>query len=298
MINAILFLVVTLVWGSTWIMYKFQLGVVPPEVSLVYRFVLVAGLMFIWALLRGQRIRFSLQEHLLMALQGGLLFSINFLFVYNSAFYLSTGLIAVIFSTASIMTLLFSALLLKTRPPFQVLLGAGLGAMGIVAIFWPELERFSLGSGAGLGLILAGTACFAVGSMVSARSQAAGLSMQASMPWCALYGSILLLCYMLATGKNFNFDPRIPYVASSLFLIIFSTLVGFYAYFRLLGRTSPERASYVTVLLPLVALSLSTMFEGYEWTGLAFLGVVLILAGNVLVMKRPRAGATGKQNGL
>ena len=103
MTNAILFLVVTLVWGSTWVMYKFQLGVVPPEVSLVYRFVLVAGLLFIWALLRGQRIRFSLREHLLMALQGGLLFSINFLFVYNSAFYLSTGLIAVVFSTASMV---------------------------------------------------------------------------------------------------------------------------------------------------------------------------------------------------
>ncbi len=293
MTNAILFIVVTLVWGASWIMYMFQLGMVPPEASVVYRFGSVALLMFLWALLKGHRFRFSAKEHLLMALQGACLFSINFLFIYNSAFYLSTGLVSVVFSTASIMTLLLNALLLKIRPAPRVLIGACLGALGILVIFWPELEGFSPAGGSGLGLLLslAGTACFSLGGMVSARSQAAGISVQEGMPWAMLYGTLLLCVYMVITGTKFSFDPRLPYVASLLYLVIFATLVGFAAYFALLRRVNPERASYVTVLIPLVALALSTLFEGYQWTLLAGLGVVLILVGNVLVLGRPKAAA-------
>lgn len=274
-------------------MVKFQLGVVSPEASIAYRIGIAALLMFGWTAMRRLPLRFSMHEHLFMALQGGLIFSTNFFLFYLAASYLTTGLISVVFSTASAMTLLFNALLLRRPPPLRVLLGAALGILGISVIFWPEVEGFTKTSGAGLGLLLSigGTTCFSLGSIVSARNQAAGLSMRGSTAWAMVYGVILLSVFVIANGKSFKFDPELPYVASLLYLSVVASVIGFVSYFTLLGRIKAERAAYATVLFPIVALSISTLFEGYQWTGVAFVGVLLTLTGNVFILMRPQPAA-------
>ena len=289
MTSILLYAAVVLVWGSTWIMIKFQLGVVPPEASVAYRFTIAAVLMFGWAVMRGLPLHFSLRDHLLIALQGALIFSTNFVLIYLGAADLTTGLIAVIFSTASIQTLLFSSLLLRRRPDARVVLGAVLGTLGIAIIFRPELAGFALDSGAGLGLLLCvgGTASFSLGNIVTARNQAAGLSVRGSTAWAMAYGAALLFVFAILRGKSFLFDPAFPYVGSLLYLAVFGSVIAFACYFALLGRIGAERATYVTVLFPVVALSISTLFEGYQWTAAAFLGVLLTLLGNVLVLTRP-----------
>ena len=147
MTDALLYAGLVLVWGSTWIMVKFQIGVVPPEASVIYRFVIAAALMFAWAVMLRLPLRFSARDHLLIALQGALIFSTNFVLFYLGAADLTTGLMAVIFSTASIQTLLFSALLARRPPAVRVMLGAALGVAGISIVFWPELTGFELESG-------------------------------------------------------------------------------------------------------------------------------------------------------
>ncbi len=288
---AALYLAVVLVWGTTWIMISFQIGVVPPEVSVAYRFAIAAALMFAWAGLRGLPLRFRARDHLFIALQGALIFSTNFVLFYLAALDLATGLLAVVFSTASILTMLFSAVRQRRPPPARALGGAALGSCGIALVFWPEIAAFSLSSGAGLGLVLSlgGTVSFSLGGLVAARNQAAGLSVRGTTAWAMTYGTVLLSLFVVARGARFTFDPSFAYVGSLAFLAVVGSVVAFACYFALLERIGPERSAYATVLFPVVALVVSTLFEGYQWTAMALVGVALTLAGNLLVLARPRA---------
>jgi drug/metabolite transporter (DMT)-like permease len=287
---AALYLGVVLIWGTTWIMISFQIGVVPPEVSVAYRFAIAAALMFAWAGLRGLPLRFRARDHLFIALQGALIFSTNFVLFYLAALDLATGLLAVVFSTASILTMLFSAVRQRRPPPARALGGAALGSCGIALVFWPEIAAFSLSSGAGLGLVLSlgGTVSFSLGGLVAARNQAAGLSVRGTTAWAMTYGTVLLSLFVVARGARFTFEPTFAYVGSLAFLAVVGSVVAFACYFALLARIGPERSAYATVLFPVVALIVSTLFEGYQWTAMALVGVVLTLAGNLLVLARPR----------
>jgi len=288
---AALYFGVVLVWGTTWIMISFQIGVVPPEASVAYRFAIAAALMFAWAGLRGLPLRFRARDHLFIALQGALIFSTNFVLFYLAALDLATGLLAVVFSTASILTMLFSALRRRRAPPARALGGAALGSCGIALVFWPEIAAFSLSSGAGLGLVLSlgGTVSFSLGGLVAARNQMAGLSVRGTTAWAMTYGTVLLSLFVVARGASFTFEPTFAYVGSLLFLAVFGSVVAFACYFALLARIGPERSAYATVLFPVVALVISTLFEGYQWTAMALLGVALTLAGNLVVLVRPRS---------
>lgn len=225
-----------------------------------------------------------------MALQGALIFSTNFFLFYHAAAYLTTGLIAVIFSTASAMTMLINAVLTKQLPASKAALGAIMGIVGIGTIFYEEFLNFSMESGALLGVLLSigGTLAFSFGSIVSASNRRKGFSVCGNSSWAMLYGSILLTLFLFFSGHSFAFDPHPPYVISLLYLSIVGSIFAFAAYFALLGRIEIEQAAYATVLFPIVALSLSTLFEGYQWTASAFAGVIFILMGNIMVNKRSK----------
>lgn len=290
MITILLYTLVVFIWGSTWLAVKFQVGVVPPEASVAYRIGIAAICMFVWAVFRRHTLRFTWPQHLFMALQGGLIFSTNFFLFYHAAAFLTTGLIAVIFSTASAMTLLFNAFIYRRRPTINAVSGACLGILGICVVFAPELSNFSLASGTVLGLILSlgGTLCFSMGSIVSARNRRAGLSVTGNTAWAMFYGTALLTLFLFTSGKHFVVDARLPYVVSLVYLSIIGSVIAFAAYFALLGRIDAEKAAYATVLFPIIALSLSTLFEGYNWSFTAVVGVLITLVGNALVLKQPK----------
>ena len=287
MINVLLYTAVVLIWGSTWIMVRFQLGVVPPEVSVAYRIGTAAIILFGWAAARRLRLRYNPGEHFYIAVQGALIFSTNFFLLYLAAVHLTTGLVSVVFSTASAMTIILRAAISRHRPAPQVILGAVLGVVGVGAIFWPQVVGLGAVPHAGTGLLLSlgGTLCFSMGSLVSARNQAAGLTGSGCMAWSMAYGAALLSLFAWVGGHGFTFDPAWPYVGSLLYLSLIGSVAGFACYFALLRRIAAERAAYATVLFPIVALALSTLFEGYQWTALAFFGVLLTLTGNILVLR-------------
>jgi len=293
--TALLYALVVFIWGSTWLAVRYQVGLVPPEASVAYRIGVAAIFMFAWVWLRRYSLRFRWQEHLFMALQGALIFSTNFFLFYHAAAYLTTGLIAVIFSMASAIVLIINAILLRQRPAMHLIIGAGLGVLGICIIFGPELSQFSLASGTILGLILSigGTLCFSLGSIVSARNRKAGFSVAGNTAWAMFYGTALLTIFLYASGKHFVFDVRLPYILSLAYLSIIGSVIAFAAYFALLGRIEPERAAYATVLFPIIALSLSTLFEDYHWTLTAMTGVLVTLVGNYMVLRQQKAKAAG-----
>lgn len=288
--NFTLYFITVLIWGTTWLAIKFQLGVVAPELSIVYRFGLAATLLTTYCLLRKHRLKFTLKEHGLMALQGLLLFSSNYYLVYLATSYLTSGLIAVVFSTIVLMNIFFNTLLFKKPVNAKVLLGAFVGLAGITLVFLPEIVAFDWNRAGSKGLILAiaATAISSMGNMASAWNQSKGLPVVQTNAISMGYGTGFLLLVTLTGGTPINFDLSRTYVISLLYLALFGSVFAFGTYLTLLGRIGADRAAYVTVLFPIIALLLSTFFEGYQWQSSAILGVALVLIGNVLVLIQRR----------
>lgn len=289
--NASLYGITVLIWGTTWIAISYQVGTVAPELSVGYRFVIAAALVFVWALILRQSLRFAWRTHLLLAAMGFCLFSVNFYLFYQAAAYLTSGLLAVVFSTASVMNIVNGRILLGRRSEPRTLLGALLGICGVALMFWPEVQSFDLADAgvAGLLLSLGGTFCFSLGNIASARAQAQGLPVISCTAWGMAYGALAMCTLALVNGAELTLDPRPAYVISLLHLAVFGSVLAFGAYLTLLGRIGADRAAYATVLFPLVALAISTVVENYVWTPAALVGVVLVLAGNFLVLLRPGA---------
>jgi len=286
MSNLNLYLVSIGIWGSTWLAIKFQLGVVPPAVSVAWRFGLAALILMGYARFRRLSLRFDARTHLWLALQGLLLFGANYVLTYMAELNLSSGLVAVIFSLMMFFNIAGMRLLFHSPPRGRSVLGALLGIAGVTLLFWPDLSRFSVAGTALQGLIwaLVATLIASLGNMTATRNQRAGLPVFAQNAWAMLYGALLVLGYALLTGERLAFETTFAYVCSLLYLALFGSVLAFGAYLTLLGRIGAGRAGYTAVAIPVVALTLSTIFEGLQWQGIMGVGVLLCLAGNLLVL--------------
>ena len=292
--NSLLYLITVSIWGSTWLAIKFQLGVVAPEVSVAYRFFLAAVLLFIYSIWKKLPLAFSRKQHAFMALQGFLLFSINYILVYFAEGNVTSGLVAVIFSSLIILNVFFGALLLKRQVNRRVLLGAVVGIIGLAFIFWPELSNFDLGSAGLIGLFLAviGAISASLGNIVSARNQEHNLPVIQTNAFGMAYGSIITVIVALSRGTHFNFDPSFSYVSSLLYLALFGSVIAFGSYLTLIGRIGADRAAYIMVVFPVIALFLSAIFEGFNLSGIQFFGILLILSGNAIVLIKRKVVTT------
>lgn len=260
----------------------------PPVVSVVYRFALAAAIMFVWVVLTRRRLRFPARDHAVFAATGALLFSINFALFYYGGLYLVSGLLAVVLSTSTVMNLINSALFLGEPIRPRGLVAATLGVGGLAALFWTEIATRGLGEGTltGLAYCLAGTLAFSLGNIASARIQKRGLPLVSTTAWGMAYGALWLILFALVTGQPFRFDASTGYVVSLIYLSLVSTVFAFATYLTLLRRIGPARAAYVTVIFPLIALLISTAVEDYRWTGLAIVGLAMVLAGNLIIIRR------------
>jgi drug/metabolite transporter (DMT)-like permease len=290
MYNAILYLITILIWGSTWLAIKFQLGVVPPELSIAYRFALAAFILFVFSFVRRLPLRFGWRTHGFMALQGLLLFSLNYFMVYLAEGFLTSGLVAIIFSIIIILNVIFGAIFIHNPIRMRVVLGALMGLFGLALVFWPEISSFDLSSERVLGMTLAfiATISASLGNVVSARNQLHKLPVVQTNAYGMLYGAIIMFLLALLRGAKLEFDPSIGYVVSLLYLAVFGSVIAFGSYLTLLGRIGLDRAAYVTILFPIVALFLSTLFEDLTWGIPQLVGVVFVLLGNGVVLTKVR----------
>ena len=286
--NLLLYASTVLIWGSTWLVITYQLGPVDPILSVAYRFTLASLLLLVFAKLRRINLRFTPRQHLFFALQGVLLFSLNYLLVYLAELRLTSGLVAVIFSTLVFMNILIGALFLGTPVRPNVVVGALIGLVGISLVFLPELSAFSLQDRGFVGLLLSlvGTLSASLGNIVAARNQRERLPVVQTNAFGMGYGAILMFAIALIAGTPFRFETTLAYTASLVYLALFGSVIAFGAYLTLIGRIGADRAGYTSMLFPLVALGLSTLFEGYQWSVPAVAGVLLVLAGNFLVLSR------------
>jgi len=287
---AALFAIATLIWGSTWLAITFQLGVVEPEVSVVYRFALAAAILFVWCSARGQHLAFSPRTHAWLAAQGATLFGLNYVGVYVAERYVASGLVAVAFSTLVFVVPIGARLAFGTPVLARVAVGALIGVIGIASLFLPELRAAAAGGTAALGIAFAlgSTVIAAIGNLVTVRLQRDGVSAIGGMAWAMGYGALAAAVIAWARGSAWTFDRGFAYVAALVYLAIFGSIIAFGAYFKLIERVGANRASFTAVAIPVVAMVLSTVFEGYRWTITAAIGAALALAGNYLALTAKR----------
>jgi drug/metabolite transporter (DMT)-like permease len=288
-----LYIACVLIWGSTWLAITFQLGQVPPAVSVAYRFALASVMLLAYCVVRRLPMRYTLRDHAWIALQGLLLFGANYVLVYLSEGHVSSGLTAVIFSSMAFWNILGMRYFYATPLRPAALIGAALGILGVAIVFAPELTIFSKDRSGmlGLGYGLAATLAASLGNITAARNQRHGLPVVQQNAFGMLYGSLLVTLFALLTGERFVFENTMSYTLSLLYLALFGSVLAFGAYLTLLGRIGADRAGYITVAIPIVAVLLSTLFEGFRWQPATVLGITLCVLGNVLVLRKKKPQA-------
>ena len=281
--SVFLYISAILIWGSTWYVIKLQLGVVDPMVSVFYRFAIAAIILQAWCWYRKLPMGFAWRYHAGMALLGLFLFSSNYVVFYEATAFITTGLVAVTFSTIVIFNIVNGALFLGNRVTVFVIMGAIIGLVGISAVFLPTIETFNP---MGIALCFLGTLLASFGNIASARNSRLGIPVVQANAWGMTYGSLILLIVILASDIPFTFDPGFTYVWSLLYLAVFGSILAFGSYLTLVKRVGPERAAYATVLFPIVALAISTALEDYQWTAISLAGVALVLVGNFVITRQ------------
>lgn len=289
-LDVTLYGIVVFAWGFSWIAMHYQIGVVEPEISVVWRFAIAAPVMFAIAAMRGERLLFSRAEHLALALLGITLFCANFTLFYYGAKWITSGLLAVIFSLASIINIWLGALVLGAPIDRRVVAGGALGFLGVAAMFYPQLAGTSFNREVMTGLVICvgGTLSFCIGNMISVRLQRRGIPVFAASGWGMTYGSAMLALFAALCGQPFIIEPSAGYIGGLLYLALIGSVVAFACYLTLLGRIGADRAAYSTVMFPVVALGVSTLVENYRWTIPAAFGLLAVLAGNLLVLRPSR----------
>jgi drug/metabolite transporter (DMT)-like permease len=290
--NALLYILVVAIWGTTWIAIFLQQGPVPATVSIFWRFAIASVTMLTILLLTRRLRRLALSDHLFCILQGCCVFGFNFWCFYTAASWINTGLESVIFSMAVLFNAINSFLFFRQTPPGRFYLAALLGLVGIITLFWDDLQLSGLSSTMLPGILLSalGTYGFSLGNMLSIRHQRRGLETLTTNSWAMLYGTLIIGLIALLRGDNFTPQWTTSYLGALFYLAIFGSVIAFGAYFTLVGRIGASNAAYSTLLFPLVALTLSTIYEGYQWHANAIIGLVLILVGNLVMFARVPAG--------
>jgi drug/metabolite transporter (DMT)-like permease len=285
MINFILYASAALIWGSTWLGIKLQLTQVPPILSVGYRFCLASLILCIYCLLRNKKLVFSWRDHLFMATQGFSLFGLGYCLSYLATSYLTSGLVAVVFSTIMMWNILNLRLFMGQPVAWRAFWGGLLGLFGIFIIFRHDLSAFTATRGLiGLSMALIGAYLASVGNVVGARNAAAGVPVTQANVYGMAYGGLLTLAIHFGSGGELTMDWSVGYLAPMLYLTVFGSVVAFGCYMLLIGRIGAEYAAYVTLLMPIIALLLSTIFENFIWTANTAIGVVIVLVGNLFIL--------------
>jgi len=285
MLNFVLYATATLIWGSTWLGIKLQLTQVPPILSVGYRFCLASSILLVYCIITNKSLVFSRRDHFFMAAQGFSLFGLGYIMSYLATSYLTSGLVAVIFSTILMWNILNLKLFMRQPIAWRAFAGGVLGLAGICVVFWNDLSAFTATRGL-IGLIIAllGAYLASIGNVVGARNAKIGVPVTQANVYGMAYGAALCIAIHFGIGGELTMDWSLGYLGPMLYLTVFGSVVAFGCYMLLIGRIGADYAAYVMLLMPLVALILSTFFEAYQWSASSVFGVIVVLFGNLIIL--------------
>ncbi|MFY0674186.1 MAG: EamA family transporter [Bacteroidia bacterium] len=285
--NWLLFSITCFIWGTTWYAIKYQIVDISPTLSIAYRFGIASVLLFIYLILTKAKLRFSALQHKWFFIQGVLLFGICYWLTYWAETGLTSGLVAVLSSLIIFFNVILGRFLLKREIKPKLLFGFLLGIVGMSLLYKDEIGANAAIANGTFLLIIAVLANLAasLGNIVSMRNQTHGLPITQTNAYGMAYSSIIMFVFSIAKGDEIIFINTFSYTASLLYLSVFGSIIAFYCYLTLLGKLGPGKAAYTNLVIPIVALIVSTLFESFEWSINAFIGLALVLAGNYVALK-------------
>ncbi|RYY23192.1 MAG: DMT family transporter [Sphingomonadales bacterium] len=285
------FAIVTLIWGSTWLVIKDQLATVPPSWSVAYRFTIGGVAMLIWAVMRKERLALDARGLVFVFLLGFAQFVLNFNLVYRAEQHITSGVVAVVFALLLVPNAIMARVFLGQKMGPQLLIGSAVAIAGVALLFLHEARLSPAGTSAtltGIGLSLIAVLCASSANVMQATETSKAYPMSTVIGWAMLSGAACNAAFALATVGAPVFDTRLSYSLGLLYLGVLGSAFTFSLYFRLIQTIGPAKAAYTSVLIPVIAMLLSTLFEGYVWSWLAVAGAVLVMAGLVIALRARR----------
>jgi drug/metabolite transporter (DMT)-like permease len=275
------------IWSTTWIAITFQVDAVAPEVSVCWRFGIAAGVLLVFCRARGIPLRTTLPAQRELFAMGSMMFCLGYLFIYRAETYLVSGLVALGYSASPLVNMAVSRLAFGTPMSGRVAAGGALGLAGIACVFWPELAHIEADYRIlpGVAFTAAGVFASSVGNVFSSRAQRKGLNVWQTMTWAMAWGSVLSAVVAIARGESLVLMPSASYLLALFYLALPGSILSFASYLTLIERIGAARAGYTGVIVPIVALLISSLFERFEWHPLAYLGVAIAILGNVVILR-------------
>lgn len=286
------FITVSLIWGSTWLVIRDQLGVVPAGWSVTYRFAIAAIGMFALTAVMRQPLKIDRQMMLWSMLLGLLQFSLNFNFVYAAEHHITSGLVAVVFALLIVPNAVLAKFWLGRTVGSSFIIGSAIASVGVAFLMTQEYRASPVGGHEvliGLGLTLCGVISASISNVLQVVPKVARFPTVTILSWAMLWGTVANATLAFVIHGPPTIDPRPAYLGGVLYLGIIGSVVTFPLYFNLIRRIGPGKAAYTGVLIPVIAMMLSTLFEGYQWSFLAAAGAISAIVGLIVAMQARKA---------
>jgi drug/metabolite transporter (DMT)-like permease len=286
------FMIVSLIWGSTWLVIRDQLGTVPSSWSVTYRFGVAAVGMVLLTVIMRQPLKIDRQMMLWTILLGLLQFSFNFNFVYAAELHITSGLVAVVFALLIVPNAILAKWWLGRKTGTSFIIGSALASVGVAFLMMQEYRASPVGGHEvmiGLGLTLCGVLSASISNVLQVVPKVGRFPTVTILSWSMLWGTVANASLAFALYGPPVIDPRPAYLGGVLYLSIIGSVVTFPLYFDLIRNIGPGKAAYTGVLIPVIAMMLSTLFEGYSWSSMAAAGALLAIAGLLVAMQAKKA---------
>jgi drug/metabolite transporter (DMT)-like permease len=286
------FIIFTGIWGSTWIVIRDQLGTVPPQWSVAYRFVIAAAAMFLVAAWKGESLRLDRRSVTAMIFLGFTQFCVNFNVVYFAERHITSGVVATVFALLMIPSTLLGWAFLGQRPTSRFVVSSLVAIAGIGMLFAHELREHIARSDqivAGIALTLVGMVAASSANVFQARPKVRRFPLFALLAWSMAAGAVMDIAFAAATAGPPVIDTRPGYWLGLTYLAFAASALTFSLYYPVVRKIGPAKAAYSSVLVPIIAMGFSTALEGYRWTPLAAAGAVLALGGMLGALSRSRS---------
>lgn len=287
--NLFLFSICSLIWGTTWLVIKFQIDSTSPVVGVFYRFLLAAILMFVFNhFVTKKPLVYPFRNHLFFLLQGFFNFSLNYILTYVAEEKMSSGLVALTFTTLVYFNMIGMRIWFKKPISRNVFLGGLLGALGITLLFWNEITAFKAGVGPVLEIIIGIVATFSAstGNMFAFKNHQLKIPVVIFNSYGMLYGAFTSLIIGIFRHENFTLPTTMSFAFSLFYLSVFGTVIAFWAYQTLVGSIGADRAAYSSIIAPMIAVVISSIFEDVKFTPLIVAGMLFCVLGNLISLKK------------
>ena len=284
---ALPFLLVALIWGSTWFVITGQIGDMSAHWSVTWRFALATPAMFVLALAMRLPLAMPRRAHMLALAMGLFQFCGNYNFVYLAELHLTSGIVALLIGLMLVPNAVLGRILLAQPITPRFMLGSAIAIAGIALLLVNEAQAAPIGGNVvlGAGLALAAMLSASIANVIQAGPSGKDVHLVTLLAWSMLYGTLA------DAGLAWVIDgpPVIPrdaaYWLGTSWLAFAGSVVTFPLYYTLVRQLGAGRAAYNGVLVVVVAMFISTLLEGYAWTPLAVTGAVLATAGLVVALR-------------